>query len=150
MNAELALLLPDELVNVETGERLPATIDNAVIVLEAAREMKRKLGAVIAETTAFLVSQSEVRGSKTFHSTEGTLTLSGGPSSEYDPADLMEGLREAGCPEDRIEEAVVAEVTYKVNRSVLRQLAGANLKYADAIDAAERVIERPYRASVKA
>lgn len=149
MNAELALILPDELVNVETGERLPATVDNAAIVLAAAREMKRRLGAVIAETTAFLVSQSEVRGSKTFHSTEGTLTLSGGPSSEYDPTDLMEGLREAGCPEDRIEQAVVPEISYRVNRSVLRQLAGANLRYADVIDSAERTVEKPYRVSVK-
>lgn len=134
-----------ELLNVESGEFLPATAENAAIVLLAARSMKQRLNDVVAQTTAWLVEEARQRGTKTLAS----ITVSGGPSIEYDAADLMEALRVAGCPEDRIEQAVVAEITYKVNRAVLRQLAGANPDYRAAIELAERTLEKPYRASVR-
>lgn len=134
-----------ELLNVETGEVLPATAENAAVVLLAARAMKQRLNDVVSETTGWLVEEARRRGTKTLAS----VTLSGGPTLEYDASDLMEALRIAGCPEDRIGEAVVAEITYKVNRSVLRQLAAANPDYRAAIELAERTVEKSYRASVK-
>ena len=128
---------------------MPASLDNAARVLEAAREMKRKLNLVVAEATSYLMEQSQREGTKTFHTAHGNATLSGGPTVEYDPTALMHGLGQAGCPEARITEAVTPEVTYKVNRSVLRQLAAANQKYDLAIRQAEYTVEKPYRVSVK-
>ncbi len=139
-----------ELLDVDTGELLPATVENAAKVLQAAREMKNRIQTVVDSATAYLTAEAALQGTKTFHYPHGTITLSGGESVEYDAEDLVEALQVAGCPADRIAEAVTALVTYKVNRSVLRQLAGANTDYRAAIELAERRVEKPYRASVKA
>lgn len=136
------------LLNVETGELLPATVENAALVLIACRNMKERANEIVAETTAYLVSEAERRGTKTLHTEGATVTLSGGVSDEYDAQDLMELLRSSGCPEDRIEAAVVTEISYRVNRSVLKQLA-VNKDYQAAIDLAKRQVERPFRASIK-
>ncbi len=141
--------LPAELVNVETGERLPATVENAATVLEAARTMKERLNDVIHDATMWLVSLSAERGTQTFHAGDVTLSLSGGSGVDYDAEALVDTLTEAGCPQDRIEQAVTAVVSYKVNRAVLKQLAVANPDYAAAIELAEVPVVRPYRASVK-
>lgn len=138
-----------ELLDVETGEVLPATIDNAATVLHAARVMKQKIDGVIRAATDYLAAESAHRGTKTFHSGKTTVSLTGGITIEYDAIDLMEALMLAGCPSDRINEAVTEEITYKVNRSVLRQLAAANPDYKAAIELAEREIEKQWRASVK-
>ena len=138
-----------ELVDVETGEALAPTADNAARVILAARRMKERVQGVIEDATAVLRAQSTRDGTKTLETEHGKVTLSGGETIEYDPHDLMEALRVAGCPEERIERAVVAEITYKVNRSVLKQLAAANVDYKTAIAVAERHVEKPYRASVK-
>lgn len=138
-----------ELVDVETGETLEVTAGNAARVIAAARRMKDRIQTVIDDATAVLRLQSALEGTKTLETEHGKVTLSGGEAVEYDAIDLMEALREAGCPEERIEKAVVAEITYKVNRSVLRQLAAANEDYRAAVELAERRVVKPYRASVK-
>lgn len=145
--SELAVVT--ELLDVSSGEILPATIENAATVLLAAREMKQKVDTVIRGATAYLASESAHHGIKTFDLPAGKVTLTGGMTVEYDAADLMEALRVADCPEERINEACVAEVSYKVNRSVLRQLAAANPDYKAAIELGERHIDKPWRASVR-
>jgi hypothetical protein len=137
------------LLDVETGELLPATVDNAARVLMAARNMDERIRELKREATAYLVMVSEERGTKTLHGERETATVTGGLTTEYDAADLMQLLREAGCPEDRIDAAVATEISYKVNRAVLRQLAAANQDYAAAIELAAREVEKPFRASIK-
>lgn len=137
------------LLDVQTGELLPATIDNAGRVLHAARAMKQRVNEIVNEATAYLVTLSEHQGTKTLHGDDETITLTGGTTIDYDATDLMEALEAAGCPQDRITVAVETVITYKVNRSVLRQLAAANPDYKAAIELAEREVEKPYRASVK-
>lgn len=146
---DLVLREDVQLLNVESGELLPATVDNAALVLLVAREMKHRLDRVIQDATLFLLAESQQQGTKTFRTGNGRVELSGGPSVEYDPLDLVEGLREAGCPEERIAAAVEETISYRVNRSVLRQLAGANGDYRAAVELAVRTVERPFRASVK-
>ena len=137
------------LLNLETGELLPATVDNAGRVLIAARAMKERVNAIVRETTDYIVSVSEREGTKTLHGEHETVTLTGGTTTTYDAGDLMELLADAGCPEDRINAAVTATVTYKVDRNVLRQLAAANPDYKAAIELAAREVEKPYSAAVK-
>jgi hypothetical protein len=137
------------LVNVETGEALEPTVANAAQVLQAARTMKQRISDVIAAATDYLASESAVQGTKTLHAGQTTVTLTGGASVEYDVMDLQALLMEAGCPPERLEEAVVAEVTYRIDRSVLRQLAAANPNYAAAIELASRTVQKPYRASIR-
>ncbi len=142
--------IPDTtLVNVLTGEQLPATVENAATVLEAAREMKTRLNHVIEAATLYLVAESAVRGTKTLNSGDVSVTLTGGATVDYDATDLMEALHAADCPVDRIAQAVEQIVSYKINRAVLRQLAAANPDYAAAIELAAHTVEKPYRAAVK-
>jgi hypothetical protein len=143
------LVATSELLDVSTGEVLPATLDNAAKVLHAAREMKDTISNVIAAATDYLASEASRQGIKTFHVGRETITVSGGTSIDYDAIDLMDALRVAGCPEDRINAAVEATITYKVNRAVLRQLAAANPDYRAAVELAERPVEKPYRASIR-
>lgn len=137
------------LLNVETGELLPATVDNAARVLIAARNMDERIRELKREATAYLASVAQERGTKTLHGENETVVIAGGLSDEYDAQDLIQLLMEANCPEDRIDAAVTTEISYKVNRAVLRQLAAANGDYRAAIELARREVEKPYRASIK-
>ncbi len=139
----------EDLLNVETGELLPATIDNAATVIQAARTMRSRLHDVVAQATAWLAEESARQGTKTLHAGASSVVLSGGPTDEYDPLELMNYLRNAGLPEQRVDDAVTTIIDYKVNRSVLRQLAAANPEYADAIEQAKRTVEKPMRATIK-
>ncbi len=138
-----------ELLDVQTGEILPATVGNAGRVITAARDMRTRINDVVAAATAYLADESKMQGTKTLHGDGQTITLSGGVSDEYDVTDLRSALELAHCPEDRIDAAIVAHIEYKVNRSVLRQLAAANDEYKAAIESATRQVEKPYRASLK-
>lgn len=145
LQSDAALLL-----NVSTGELLPATVDNARIVLEVAREIEQNIRAVKQEATAFLVEESQRRGTKTLHAPHGgAIELTGGPGVEYDAADLMEALRAAGCAEDVLAEIVKEEITYKVDRRRLNAAMAANPDYRAAAELAERPVEKPWRATVK-
>jgi hypothetical protein len=147
VSAELAV--PETLLDVMTGEVLPATTENAHTALVAIREREQQLREVKAAVTAFVIEQSRVQGTKTLHAAGGDVVLSGGVATEYDPQALADCLREVGCPEERISEAVVEEISYKVNRSVLRQLVGANENYKAAAELAEREVVKPWRVSAK-
>jgi hypothetical protein len=68
--------------------------------------MKAHVNEIVNEATAYLVALSEHQGTKTLHGDNETVTVSGGPSTDYDPADLREALEAAGCPQDRIDAAV--------------------------------------------
>jgi hypothetical protein len=149
MSEQIAVQEFTGLLDIQTGELLPATVDNAARVLNSCRDMKERINRVIDETTAYLAQEAATAGTKTLRSGAETVTLTGGESVEYDAADLMEALAVAGCPDARIAEAVVAEITYKINRSVLRQLAAANPDYKAAIELAARTVTKPWRASVK-
>ncbi len=139
----------EDLLNVETGELLPATIDNAAAVILAARTMRVRINDVVAQATAWLAEESARQGTKTLHAGASSVVLSGGPTDEYDPLELMNYLRNAGLPEQRVDDAVTTIIDYKVNRAVLRQLAAANPEYADAIEQAKRTVEKPMRATIK-
>jgi hypothetical protein len=147
-----------ELVNVLTGERLPATLENAGVVLAAAREMKDRIQGVIREATDVIVEESRRQGTKTFHFPgRVTATVSGGDSISYDPGKLREALEMAGCPEERIDGdrekaikgVIKTTVTETVDRAVLRQLVAANPDYKAAAELAEVRETKPFSASLK-
>ena len=137
------------LLDVRTGELLEPTTQNAIRALVAARDMKQRINDVVYDATQWLVEESARLGTKTLHDEQETVTLTGGKSVDYDPAELRDALTVVGCPASRIDDAVKVEVTYKVDRRVLRQLAAANPEYKRAIEAAEIEVGRPYRATVK-
>lgn len=143
-------LVPQEtFLDVSTGEVLPATPENAAAVIEAARNLKSRCDQAIRDATSILIEESRQQGRKTFQAGGRKVEVSGGPKTVYDPLDLAEALREAGVPEARIDEAVHQEFTYKIDRSVLKQLAAANPKYAAAIESVARTEEESYKAALK-
>lgn len=149
-SVEIVPHVPETLVNVETGEALPASLESAAVVIEAARRMKTRLSLIIEDATAYVAEESRLRGAKTLHEGGGMrLVLSGGESVDYDPELLRRRLTEAGCPEARIGECITEEISYKVNKSVLKQLAGANPDYRAAIESAGFPVQARYQVSVK-
>lgn len=125
---------------------VPADVARAVADVKQALDV---LAAVRRELVLVLVEESARQGTKTLRYDGIEAEIRGGPTVEYDGAKLRKALRAAGCPPGRINEAVVRVVSWKVNKSVLRQLARANPAYADAIEAAAAPSDAPYQASVK-
>jgi len=142
------LALPEQLVDVRTGELLPATPDNAVRLLEAARDMRGRLMSLVKDCEAVLLEESRRQGTKTLHLDGATATVTGGTDLQWDMEVLLE-LRDAGLPEQRYNELVVATVTYKVDARVAKQLEGANAEYAAVIDRARSRVEKPWRVSLR-
>ena len=148
MSTELALPLPEQLVDVRTGELLPATPENAVDLISAARELRGRLLSLVKDCEAILLEESRRQGTKTLHLPGGTATITGGSDLEWDLETLLE-LRDLGLPEERYNELVVARVEFKVDARVASQLEAANEAYGDVIRQARSRVERPFRVSVK-
>ncbi len=147
--SSLELTAPTELLDVQTGEVLPATPDNAIQVLAAAREMRARMVGLIKDCEAVLLDESRRQGTKTLHFEGATATVTGGSDLEWALGTLLE-LLEIGLPEDRYADLVVETITYKVDARVANQLEKANPEYAAVIERARTRVERPFRVSVKA
>lgn len=148
MSTDLAVIVPENLLDVRTGELVPATPENAAELLFAAREMRAKMMSLVKDCEAVLLDESRRQGTKTLHLPQGTATISGGSELEWDLGTLLD-LKELGLPDERYDELVVATTTYKVDARVANQLASANPAYAEVIDRARTTVEKPWRVSVK-
>ena len=117
--------------------------------LNDVRDVKRQLDELRALLEGVLRLEAQRQGTKTLHLGALDAVVSGGERSDYDSELLAELLRDAGLPEDRISEAIVETVSYKVNQLVLRQLAGANPDYKAAIELSKQTIPVAWRVTVK-
>ena len=135
--------------DVVTGEALPATPSNAHHVLSQIAEMEAKLRTLKAHITDWVLEESQRQGTKTLYVESGKVVLEGGPETVVDGHDLALLLRDSGLPEERIAEVVEEIVTYKVNRRVLNQMAGANENYRVAAEMTTTTVEKPYRAKAR-
>src|SRR5262245_34906783 len=113
------LAVPAELVDVRTGEFLPATPENAAELLVAARELRTKLMSLVHDCEAVLLAASRERGTKTLHLPAGVATVSGGSEVVWDISTLAR-LIAVGLPDERYGELVATVVTYKVNAAVAK------------------------------
>lgn len=105
------------------------------------REMERRLREVMLEESIRI-------GSKTLHFPNGvTAKISTPAETQWDYHVLAE-LVQVGLPADRFEALVMAELTYKVNQSISRELSGANPVYAEIIDRAKTRVPRTPSVSV--
>lgn len=140
--------VPQQLVDVRTGELVPATPEKAIELLEVAREMRALVLSVVKDCEAVLLEASRVQGTKTLHFDRGTATVTGGQELAWDLS-LLPLLLDAGLPQERYDELVTATVTYKVSAQVAKQLEAANEDYAEIIRAARGYVEKPFRVSVR-
>lgn len=150
MSTDLAVTeaLPTELLDVRTGELVPATPEKAAELIVAARDMRGRLLGLVKDCEAVLLDESRKQGTKTLHTPAGTAQITGGQELIWN-LDILLQLRDRGLPEDRYNELVVATVTYKVNAAVAKQLEAANPSYAEIIAMARSYEPRPWRVSVK-
>jgi hypothetical protein len=140
---------PDMLVPV-TGELVDLRDVAAVaLAVDAIRAAKHQLDA--ARQTLELVLRLEAlkQGTKTLHLDGLDVVISGGEKTEYDCELLQQLLQEAGLPENRIREAIVETVSYKVDGRVARQLAGANPAYRAALERAQQTVPIPWRVAIR-
>lgn len=133
-----------------TGEMFDLTKpEEAARAVHEFKALEEQLADARRAAEYALVLDSQEQGAKTLRYGNLTAEISGGPGATgIDPVKLRDGLAAAGCPSDRIEEAIKTEVTEKANRSVCRQLAGANPAYKQAIDAATYTFEKRYSVKV--
>lgn len=138
-----------ELVDPSSGELLEPTPGNAATVrilaqtqIEWLTELKRICDAILDE-------ESRLQGTSTFTAGNHDVVMSGGERTEYDAVALMENLRSAGLPEERVSQAVTETVSYKPNKRVLKHLAAANEDYAAAIELASYKVTDRRRATIK-
>ncbi len=142
------LARPAELVDVRSGEVLPATPENAAELLIAVRDLRSCMLGLVRDCEAVLLDESRKLGTKTLHLPAGKATISGGAELAWDVSTLAR-LLALGLPDERYNELVKTTVSYKVNAAVAHQLEAANADYAAVIDEARSYEEKPWRVSIR-
>jgi len=138
-----------ELVIPTTGEIVsrddPASCARAFVEIKALEEKLKMLRGALAEA---LMEESVRVGKKTLHFEHGLTAKIATPVETQWDLEILNELLEAGLPVERFEQLVTAEVTYKVDGSVIRELEGANEVYAEIIDRARTRFPRSPSVSV--
>jgi hypothetical protein len=146
----LKVAVDPDLVLPTTGEvidlRDPAQVAHG---LDSVRYLVRQLGELRKLLETVLRLEGQRQGTKTLHLHGFKAEISGGETVEWNISALRGALEAAGLPDERMRELIKAEVVYKVNASVAKQLASANPEYAKAIDHAKSMVPAAWRVSVK-
>lgn len=135
-----------EVLNPITGELIEvADREKMAGAFEALRELKANADVALARFTEAVVEEVARIGSRTLTG-DGGLKLVLGPDTEVEwDVPALSALRDAGLPEERMNDLVKTTVTFKVDAAVAKQLSSANPAYAAIIEAAkQRVPKRPY------
>lgn len=135
--SEIAVSEARELVIRPTGQIV--NLDHPAEVVEALdgiRQMKRVLDEARAVLEEALIEEAARVGSKTLRYGKLTASIADKSEIEWDVTELAK-LLDLGLPPDRYGELVHEQISYKVDGSVARQLAGANPEYAKLIEAAK-------------
>lgn len=126
-----------EIVNLED----PVQCANA---LQAIRELEQQLREAKATLTDALRYEFERQGTRTLTFGGVKAELRGGRETAWD-VEMLEQLLREGLPPERFEQLVMAEVTFKVNNSIAKQLEAANPRYREIIARARQQREtQPY------
>lgn len=139
MGEELVLPTSGEIISLDDADACAGAIDEI-------REQESRLREAKGILTSALQEVFTKNGAKTLDLQNHRIELRGGPSVIWD-VEALERLRELGLPEERFNELVTAEVTYKVNANEAKRIA-MNPDYAEVIEAARIPNPKPYRVDV--
>lgn len=132
-----------------SGELVPYDDPHAVArALHHIDELQRLLREAKDDLSDVMKAEFERVGTQTLRYGPLTAKLSGGYDVHWDVG-ILEELRDAGLPEDRFDQLVTAEVTYKVNGQIANQLAGANDQYREIIERARTRVPKKQYVGVK-
>jgi hypothetical protein len=134
--------LPVEILNPVSGELVPAAdLDRVTGALIELRDLRRRVSDAVAAFTDAVVAESQRQGTRTLTAGGVQVKVSAPDEIDWD-LDVLDELRSLGLPDARFDELLVATVTYRVNGSVARQLAGASKEYAAVIERAKRRVPK--------
>lgn len=127
--AELVLPTSGEIVDLTSESAISRAYKELKPIKEAVLYADRRLREALREV-------SVTHGTKTFHiDGVGKVELKGGERTDFpDPLALADALRAAGCPEEVVDEIVVARIEYKVDQRRASRAARANPEYAEIIE----------------
>jgi hypothetical protein len=123
------------LLDVRTGEVLPATPDHAAALLERLNEYEALLRRAKRECEKLLIEESVRQGTKTLHIDGRKFQVYQTQTIKWD-VEKLRGLLEAGLPSGRWHELVTQTIEEKVNVKLANQLAMNNPAYAEIIKGA--------------
>lgn len=152
LGLEVAVQEPAPMLMLPTTGELISRDDPAACAraLQEMDDLETKLKVLKGALREVLLEESVRVGGKTLHFGGGiTATITTPVSTIWDHTVLAE-LVAAGLPEDRYEALVKTEISFKINGSIAKELAGANPVYAEIIERAKTRIEKTPSVAVKA
>lgn len=140
---ELSLVIPS------TGEVIDLDDPSACLrVLTDIRDLESRLREAKGALTDALAAEFSRQGTKTLE-LNGVKATIGADSEIVWDIEILGRLRDLGLPEERMDKLITAEITYRVNGGVAKQIAAANPLYADVIEQAKSRVPRTPYVSVK-
>ena len=134
MGEELVLRHTGELVDLEDGR-------SVAWALKQIRELEDQLRDAKSILSTALEIEKTRRGKGTMDFGDIKAVVATKNETIWD-IEVLEQLLELGLPDERFNELVTTEYSYKVNASVAKQIAAANSDYAKVIESAKTVIEK--------
>ena len=142
------------LVDRDTGEQIDlADTPRVVQVLDNIRQYQHHLNSVVSQLEEAITEEMDRQGKFTLcygHLQVESSSKDAAVKYLYDTEVLRDGLREAGLPEDRIEDLILKTYTERVSRMDINRLRKAKAEYAEVIDQAETILPKRRRVDVKA
>lgn len=118
-------------------------------VMQEIRELEAKLRELKGYLGESLMEESRRQGTKTMHFPGLEVKINTPNDIAWDQEVLAE-LQAAGLPEERFNALVTTEISFKVNGSVAKSIAGSNEVYAEILARAQTRVPRTPSVSVNA
>ncbi len=158
MSHSLDVVVPESgerfLVDRDTGEQISlADTPRVVQILDNIRQYQHHLNSVVAHLEEAITEEMDRQGKFTLrygHLQAESSSRDAAVKYSYDTEVLRDGLREAGLPEERIEELILKTYTERVSRTDINRLRKAKAEYAEVVDRAESILPKRRRVDVKA
>lgn len=122
--------------------------DQCIRMLAEIRQLEAKLREAKSELTFHLEQEFQRQGLKTLEFKGVKAELRGGSEVAWD-IEVLEQLRELGLPDERFNDLVKVEISYKVSAAEAKRIAAANEEYAAVIAKAQQRYNKPTYISIK-
>lgn len=137
-----------ELLDPRTGELVPAVPDALANWIASTMDYIRAAYRAMDEGKRLLAEEAQRRGTGTLNLDGVTVTVTP-PAYVWDVEALDWGLRNAGCPEETINEVIRQTVSWTVDARRADRLARANEAYAEVVERCRHRKDEAPKVSVK-